>query len=368
MTVSYVAAPTLPTDRLRQSPHLDELTRIATELWVTSSRRFVHAPTGEHRVPPARGAGGTADPTAAMRAALANLIYTRYYLGDIQGEQRATMGGPTLIADREDPVFGARLRNANTGQGYVDLGWTVTGVDGPNPVAPVTARKDGLTLRLRPDQIVAADASPIASGRGVGVRFPKDRAYALAGFYTAIGDAGSPAGADATTRWYVHLTPDAAPDLMADLTTGLNRLGVPFALKMLNHPAAYTRPDACVLYLPRATFAPTAPVVLAAYWAAGNRIRPRIPAFTRQVQPGLAIADEPHRRTQTVSFGQHRSRLIARGLVDAMGGRSRPTDRLDRIFAAFAVAGISVAAPHLNPGAPEYDFGSAMLELEDRGR
>src|SRR5829696_7705491 len=222
MTIPYNAPTNWTGERRRWSPHLDVLATIAAEVRVISPGRFVHAPTGTHRVPPVRG---TADPITAMRSALANLIYTHYYLGDAQGERRAAATGPVLIADQEDRAFGGRLRNANTGQGYIEWGWTVTGIDGPNPVAPVSARKERLTLRLRPDQVVAKDAIAIAPGAAIGVRFPKDRAYALAGFYTAVGDAGWPSGIEAMTRWYVHLTPEAAPDLMAHLTTELNRLG-----------------------------------------------------------------------------------------------------------------------------------------------
>jgi hypothetical protein len=253
-----------------------------------------------------------------------------------------------------------QLRQANAGGGYLDPGWLVTGVASDEPTSTFTVRKGRLSLFVRTDQMMPIGTEPAGIGAQVAVRFPKDRQATTPGFYRALGSAGPPNGGEALVRWYFHLLPAAAPRLMERLTTELNRLAVPFALKMLNHPAAYSRPDAAVLYLPRATFAATKKVVLAAHRALDDLVVARVPALTRAVRPGLGLAEEPNQTGRLVSFGQHRSRLIAQGLVDAAArGSTSPGGRLEGVLAAFAAARISLDAPHLNPGSSEFDIESA---------
>ena len=60
--------------------------------------------------------------------------------------------------------------------------------------------------------------------------------------------------ARAVLRVYWNVTPAGAPALMRVLTTRLNASGVPFRLKIADHPFRLDRCDAAVLYLPGASF------------------------------------------------------------------------------------------------------------------
>lgn len=336
------------------NPHLELLARIARETRVLSPTRYEHVELGRRRIPGA----GPEESSRALTRALTDLIYSRYYLDD-----PGTLDGfppgvvePALIALREDADFGRALRDANAGAGYFDAGWTVVELPSATEGACVV-RRGRLSLSARPDQLASDDGQPIAIGTSVAVRFPKDRPYAMAGFYAAISSAGPPPREAPLVRWYFHLLPAGAPVLIEGLTRGLGELQVPFALKALNDPAAYSRPDAAVLYLPRAEFDRACPVVIRAHQAVEDAVRPRVPAFTRPVRPGLGLAEEPPQSDERTSFGQHRSRLIARGLVEAaLQRRTTAAGRIDAVLAMFAAARISLDAPHLNPGSAEFEI------------
>jgi hypothetical protein len=334
--------------------HVALLARIACETRVVSPARFEHTDLGRRRVP---GAGAT-DGSRALTRALADFIYGRYYLNDPRAVDvtSPSVSDAAPIALREDAEFGRSLREANAGTGYFDPGWRV--VETPSAeLETYIVRKGRLSLSARLDQLRPADRCEVTAGAIVAVRFPKDRPNAMPGFYAAIGSAGPPPREAPLVRWYFHLLPAGAPPLFARLTRGLDERGARFTIKALNDPTAYTRPDAAVLYLPRAAFDRTSPVVVAAHHSLRDAVRPDVPAFTRWVRPGLGLAEEPPQDDERTSFGQHRSRLIARGLVEAaLRHRATAAGRLDAILATFASERISLDAPHLNPGSAEFEI------------
>ncbi len=347
------------TVRAITNPHREMLARITRETRVLSPARYEHIELGRRRIP----AADAEESSRALVRALTGLIYGRYYLDDpraADGSPRVE-AEPALIAQREDARFGRALREANTGAGYFDAGWTVIRLPSTTDDAHVV-HKGRLSLSARPDQIASAGGQPIAAGTSVAVRFPKDRPYAMAGFYAAISSAGPPPREAPLVRWYFHLLPAGAPVLITKLTRGLGELQIPFIFKALNDPAAYTRPDAAVLYLPRAEFDRACPLVIRAHEALGDAVRPGVPAFTRPVRPGLGLADEPPWSGERTSFGQHRSRLIARGLVEAaLQKHNSASGRLDAVLSAFATERISLDAPHLNPGSAEFEVPAQMI-------
>ena len=78
----------------------------------------------------------------------------------------------------------------------------------------------------------------------------------LKGYYLALGDGdGDALGTEDTgqtelqVRYYWHLTREVAPTFIATSTSILNSLRVPYRLKVMRHPASYTRADAGVIYV-----------------------------------------------------------------------------------------------------------------------
>ena len=75
-----------------------------------------------------------------------------------------------------------------------------------------------------------------------------------------------------------------------------------------------------------------------------------VPTFTREVAPGIALADEPGDGTP---FARHRCRLLASALVRA-GHGAGPDQRRAAVLLALTSAGLDPATPHLNPGNAEF--------------
>ena len=165
-----------------------------------------------------------------------------------------------------------------------------------------------------------------------------------------------------TVRCYLNVNPDAAPRVFAQVTDGLESARIPFAAKLLDNPANFDRPDAAVFYTTRADAAALVRCATDAWDEAS--FGAVVPAFTREVAPGIAVADDPG---DGVSFGYHRCALIAQGLAAAGGaggarGGSDSGDayvRLGAVIDAFLRAGIDPARPHLGPGRPELVLGGA---------
>lgn len=176
----------------------------------------------------------------------------------------------------------------------------------------------------------------------------------LLGYLTVFGahQAGGPV--QPTLRCYLNLIPDAAPAVFADVVRHLEAERIPYAGKLLDNPANFGRPDAAVFYTTRVDASALVSSVRGAYDAAA--FGASVPAFTRQVAPGVAVADDPG---EGLSFGYHRCALIARGIAAA--GISEPHARLGSIIDAFLRADIDPARPHLGPGLPELVLDGAAL-------
>jgi hypothetical protein len=71
------------------------------------------------------------------------------------------------------------------------------------------------------------------------------------------------------------------------------------------------------------------------------------PLFTKTLWPGVGAAVEPGTGE---SFGQHRCRLAAEGIVDAWRqGEQKAPARLAAVEARFVAAGLDLSRPWLGP-------------------
>jgi hypothetical protein len=76
-------------------------------------------------------------------------------------------------------------------------------------------------------------------------------------------------------------------------------------------------------------------------------LRPRIPALTLELAPGVGLAEGTR---DAVSFGTHRCGLIAEAVVRAHEqGLTRPAARLAMVADRFAEAGVALDAPYREP-------------------
>ncbi len=246
---------------------------------------------------------------------------------------------------RRPAAFVEALAASNTGRGSREPGWSVVAAGEAN----VVVERDGLKLWIAPGDVVGAADGDLPPGARVHVRLPSELRKLSPGFYMALGDAGFETDPPtAVVRLYWHLASASAPPLIHALTSRLNRAGLPFRVKVVNDPARYTRCDAGVLYVHRADYDEVAGVVRGVYGALAAALRRATPAFAKPLAPGLAVAEDPGTGD---SFGMHRARLVAEGIVGARErGFVERADVVDAVAERFAEDGFDLDASHLNPG------------------
>ena len=285
--------------------------------------------------------------------ALADQLYERLY-------SRPSEPGATLAASwLSHRDFLASLSAANCGQGTWESGWSIR-----------QAAQDGQLEMVGHDLIVWATAENVRPDSGrfeVGetcrVRLPKEFRYLMKGYYFALAmprmtrtKPRDPAVLDPQRRYYWHLTSQAAAPFLAAATSILNAASVPFRLKVLSDPDAYTRADAGVLYLRRSHALAAGDAIARIHDAVAAGLRQEIPLLTFRLADGLALAESP----PTGSYGQHRCRLIASALwrSHACGDDSREL-RLAAMAEAWRAQGLDAEHPYLAPGSAPGDLPAA---------
>ena len=236
----------------------------------------------------------------------------------------------------------AAMSQANTGRGSWEPGWTVERVEGDLAIVA--------SARLRahvPVSECRASSGAVRPGAVVCVRVPKELPELSPGFYTAISDASHPAPLPSRVRVYWNITRVGAPALVGALVSRLNDAGLPFRLKVANHPYRLQRCDAAVLYLRGDVFRAVRATLrdIAARLTAD--LGPQIPVFTLELAPGVGLAEDA---ADGESFGVRRCALLADGIVRAYARGIKDTDaRLDAVAARFAEDGVRIDAPYLEP-------------------
>jgi len=289
------------------------------------------------------GDDGPGDPSSP----LANVLYQRLYCRPQQ--ERSGLGAD----NRAQRVFVENLSRANGGSGSWEPGWVVEALEDDGTLV-VHRQRDGLTLWAQPEQFRPA-LGPVGVGSAGRLHVGKELREMLPGYYTILGeadqvdeDAGAPV---AIVRFYWHLTAAGAALWIAELTQRFNGAGLAFQAKVHSNPGAYVRADAGVLYVAYRDLARTMALLVDLHGAVSSQLRPATPMFTKPLARGLAVAEDPG---DGRSFGQHRCRLVAEGLMRALeSGRTGFDDAATAVASRFAEARVSVVQPWLNPGSQD---------------
>jgi HopA1 effector protein family len=272
---------------------------------------------------------------AYLVSCLREELYWSFYCHGGPGEARWGELQPPF----PDPWLVEALSRANAGRGSWERGWTAERVDGDVAVVG----DDRLRTRVPLADCRAANGA-VRAGAPVEVRLPKELPELSPGYFTVLGDATDP-GVTSLVRVYWHVTLAGAADLVAALTRRLNGEQTPFRLKVANHPLRLRRCDAAVLYLGGDAFDAAVMNEIAAAHSAC--LRPRIPAFTLELAPGVGLAED---RGDVESFGARRCRLLAEAIVSAHErGLGDAGTRLDAVAERFAEDGVEIDAPYLEP-------------------
>jgi hypothetical protein len=294
------------------------------------------APIDARNVHSASAWGGASPSGEDMLArAIQAIFYDRCYAE----RDRAGQGGGA------DPDFAAGLAAANAARERWDRGWVIHQF-GPNGQAFV--RKGDRERAATPGAYLFEGPPGMAPqiGSQITIRAPKEALDAQPGYYFAFGDTlDELADQLSLTRLYFHVAAAHAARLVGEMTAALNRFQAPFQLKTPASPAHYGRTDALVLYVGQRYFPIVARIVA--------EVREKVPLesttplFTKTLWPGVGAAVEPGNGE---SFGSHRCRLTAEGIVDAWrGGAQGSNARIAAIERRFATAGIDLKRPWLGP-------------------
>jgi hypothetical protein len=238
--------------------------------------------------------------------------------------------------------FVRQLSGANAGKGYCSEGWSVHTVRGCN----VAVRRAGLELWVRPRDCLIPPGIRIEPGLRLGLRFPKELFSISPGFYVAMGDkelVGE--NSQALVRVYWNLTAEGSIRFMRNATLTLNRAELPFKIKAVNDAARFTRRDAVVLYIRKADYQHVSELMERIYPQVVRSLKKGEPAFTKQLAMGVGLAEDPG---QGESFGAHRCRILAEGLIRAREQRRTSVqEKLKVIKDCFEENGIDLSKPFL---------------------
>ncbi|WP_143250022.1 T3SS effector HopA1 family protein [Amycolatopsis sacchari] len=194
----------------------------------------------------------------------------------------------------------------------------------------------------------ALDGDPVPADEPVRLLLPPVRPCLSPGFQFVTGSR-APDFTGPPLRVYVHVAdPGSAPGVWRAVLTALEAADVAYQAKVLARSGQYPRRDALVVYLP-ADHTGAARLVAAAVRELPG-IGPETSVFAERIAPGVATAWEPvdtRFGLSGLSFGQHRSRVLAKALLDAAETGQPPEEA---IVPAFRAARIDPANPARNLG------------------
>jgi hypothetical protein len=243
-----------------------------------------------------------------------------------------------------DLNFYDRLHKSNSGEGYFDPGWSVVRQESDGSLA---ATKGGLTLHVEREKHLQPAEQSVVVGDSVAIRMPRN--LVQNGFYMAVSNAGAGTHPQ-TVRVYFNLSLEGAVAVMKSLTQQLNEIRIPFTFKVLYNPSDYERYDSGVLYFERNNYEAVRQVLQAVYVENQSHFQSEIPLFTKQLAPGLALAEEPDFKfASQESFGMNRCQIVANGLLEArQKGDESPENRMTSIHQHFSLLGIDWQHAYLN--------------------
>lgn len=166
-------------------------------------------------------------------------------------------------------------------------------------------------------------------------------------------------------RFYVHVAdPHEAGTLWGALTGFLEDVGARYRAKVLSCVPLYPRCDSVVVYLDSEEWDLLVPLTQRVSGMRG--VGESTSLFARELAPGIAAACEPtavRSHGRPMSFGQHRARAVASGVLGAKNG-----SLLESLAASLRSAGIDPERPYVDLGEfPSPDHWTHLLNTPSGG-
>jgi HopA1 effector protein family len=286
-----------------------------------------------------------------------SFLYGIYYNASMVKSLTVDNEGKNLALDLEnntflgvDLDFYQQLHNSNKGTGYFAPYWQIIKEESDRTLV---VQQGELKLHIERENHLRSEEKSAQLGGMVAIKMPKN--LVQNGFYMAVGNQGNYRDNNLqkppeTVRIYFNLTSKGAIEIMAVLTEKLNEKEIPFSFKALYNPDDYGRYDAGVLYFEKSEYEAVKPILKAIYSANQQHFQPDIPLFTKQIAPGLGLAEEPiNKFVSQESFGMNRCQIIANALLETwQKGDDSPDKRLTTIINHFSLLGLDINRPYLN--------------------
>ncbi|MCJ8279567.1 MAG: T3SS effector HopA1 family protein [Rivularia sp. ALOHA_DT_140] len=282
---------------------------------------------------------------------LQNFLYGIYYNGSLQSQLALDNQTKNLPIDLDnnsilgiDVDFYEKLHESNFGAGYFDPGWLVLREEIDKSLA---VKKGSLTLHIEREKHLQDCQQNAVVGNNVAIKMPKN--LIQNGFYLAVSNT-EPKSHNNMVRVYFNFTPGGAVGVMHRLTQLLNDIPIFFHFKVLYNPVEYNRHDSGVLYIEKPNYEAVRKALKIVYTENKSHFKPEIPLFTKQLAPGLGLAEEPDSKfAQQESFGMNRCQMVANGLLQTwLEGDNSPEARIKAIHEQFSHLGIDLERPYLN--------------------
>lgn len=284
---------------------------------------------------------------AEGEAVLARWLYEHCYTRSIL----ATAEALTPPASDGDGELLPALAQANQSRPGWEEGWHV---EHATTRGRILARKNGSLRSFAAGEYISSQGpgcGPEAEGPLLVFRVSESKTLQPA-YYHVFGETICPFEEHTgIVRCYWNIGAEAAAKLVESVTQLFNRFQIPFQLKVPKGKAGYARRDTAVLYIHRWYFPITALLLESVYTDLAGHLKAETPLFTKQLAPGMALAEDPAGE----SFGRHRCRLLARALLRS-GDVSAP-GKMQALEEEFRREGLSLGKPWLNAGCnQEYPY------------
>lgn len=332
---------------MNQHPLQQQLLEISNQLQIDSlhSFRFAGQTLDANDSPWALPAQTLATPRERFIHLLAMTLYYDSYCAGLDGN---TIPSEALSADI---AFVEELSAANQTQHDWERGWQI--VSGQAGGTIHVTKGGRFRTATRDEYEGASDGRSAGADHLVSLKVVREQRDWLPMFYFAHSQTLPNQCEDRSNlRFYFHCSARSAIDVMRAVTSSLNRHGVPFRIKCLNHRQLYTRSDALVLYVEK-RFAEFVARCLASLSQSGAfELSDKTPLFSKPLVCGIGFAEDPG---DGQSFGQSRCRLLAEGLLDAHeAGCLHGPAVMPMIAASFRRVDLDLKTPHLNSGSVDW--------------
>lgn len=295
------------------------------------------------------------------RSAIVNALVEQIYLYCFCRPFEGSLIEAVPMDDVSDDLS-TELSAANQAKPRWSEGWTINSIEALT--GRITAKRGDEIRWFWPGEFFVPDlsASPPRAGAKANVHVGTESFRAQPGFYFGFGESLEDRRENLDiVRFYWSVSSKVIGPVVKKLTHELNRFFVPYRFKCLIKSSLYWRLDSLVLYVERRFYQITATLISPIYEQMRGEMKQNSPLFTKPLAPGLGLAEDPGSET---SFGLHRSRILARLLLEAQEHKAASEELLQVVERGFEQEGIALAKPYLNPGSiDDYEFAVRPMDV-----